>query len=61
MKHNEVNNEELQHLKTNCNKCALKKGKLCPYLEEVAKCHMFSDLNGQSIVTEPEYTLGSQS
>jgi hypothetical protein len=47
MKHNEVKNEELQYLKTNCNKCALKKRDLCPYLEEVATCNMFNDLKGK--------------
>jgi hypothetical protein len=61
MKHNKVNNEELQHLETNCNKCALKKSELCPYLEEVAKCHMFHDLKAQRIIKKPEFTLVSQS
>lgn len=61
MKHMEVKNEKLHDLKTNCNKCTLKKRKLCPYLEEVANCHMFSDLKGQQIVTYPEYILVYQS
>ncbi|MEN6318675.1 MAG: hypothetical protein ABFD82_07965 [Syntrophaceae bacterium] len=60
MKHNRVKNEELKDLKTNCNNCALMKRKHCPYLEEVANCHMFTDLKGQRIVTEPEYKLVSQ-
>ena len=45
-----MQNEELQDLKkTNCNKCVLQKRKLCPYLEEVAECHMFNDLKGPKV------------
>lgn len=43
MKLNEVKNEELQNLKTDCNKCTLRKRDVCPYLEEVANCRMFDD------------------
>jgi hypothetical protein len=45
MKHK--NNKELQQLKSNCSKCALKKNNLCPYLEDIAKCDMFNELNGK--------------
>jgi hypothetical protein len=29
--------------KNACGKCALRKMQTCPYLEEVANCHMFKD------------------
>lgn len=61
MKRMEVKNEKLHDLKTNCNKCALKKRKLCPYLEEVENCHMFSELKGQQVVTDAEYIMVCQS
>ena len=30
-----------------CDKCALRKMQTCPYLEEVANCHLFKRLEGR--------------
>jgi hypothetical protein len=30
-----------------CDKCALRQMEICPYLEEVANCHMFKELEGR--------------
>ncbi len=60
MKRND--NKELQGLKSNCSKCALKKSNLCPYLEEIAKCDLFNELNGKrysrSSMKETVNTIG---
>jgi hypothetical protein len=33
--------------KTGCDKCALSEMEICPYLEEVANCHLFKRLEGR--------------
>ena len=49
IKHNEDHHEQLHDLETNCNICALKEMDLCPYLERLAKCHIFNALKGQKV------------
>jgi hypothetical protein len=34
---------EFNGTKTACDKCALREMQTCPYLEEVANCHMFKN------------------
>jgi len=33
---------------TACDKCALREMELCPYLEEVANCHLFKKIGGRA-------------
>ena len=35
--------------KTACDKCALSEMEICPYLEEVANCHLFKRLEGRPV------------
>ena len=60
MKHNKVTPKKLRGLKTNCNKCSLKRRKCCPYLEELTECHMFTELKEQRTVRKPEYKAVAQ-
>ncbi|MGO9137206.1 MAG: PilZ domain-containing protein [Syntrophales bacterium] len=47
---NEVHDGQLQDLKTNCNRCALKREDLCPYLETIVNCHLFNDLKSRKVL-----------
>jgi hypothetical protein len=49
MRHNEVNDGQLQDLQTSCNQCVLKKEELCPYLETIVNCHLFNDLKSLKV------------
>jgi hypothetical protein len=35
--------------KAACDKCALREMELCPYLEEVANCHLFKKIGGRTV------------
>jgi hypothetical protein len=37
--------------KTACDKCAKKEAEICPYLEEIANCHLFKKLEGRQMET----------
>ncbi len=43
MKHNEMKDQQFQDLQANCSQCTLKKEGNCPYIEEIADCHLFND------------------
>jgi PilZ domain len=47
MGHNEVRGGKLQNLQTNCDQCVLKIEEICPYLETIENCHLFSDLRNR--------------
>ena len=42
MRQNEAKNGQVHYLQTNCSQCVLKKEELCPYLEQISNCHLFS-------------------
>ena len=49
MRHNEVEDGQLQDLQTNCNQCVLKKEEICPYLEQIVNCHLFNDSKNRKV------------
>ena len=49
MRHNEVKDEQLQDLQTDCNQCVLNKEGNCPYIEQIVDCHLFKDLKGREV------------
>jgi PilZ domain len=49
MRHNEVKGGQVQYLQTNCSQCVLKKEEICPYLEQIANCHLFSEQKGRNV------------
>ena len=49
MKHNEVKDKQLQDTQTNCSQCVLRKEDLCPYIEQIADCHLFKDLKSREV------------
>jgi hypothetical protein len=49
MRHDEVMDVQLQDLRTNCNKCVLKREEICPYIETIVNCHLFSDLKSREV------------
>lgn len=49
IRHNEVQDGQLQDLQTNCNQCVLKREDLCPYLETIVNCHLFNDLKSRKV------------
>jgi hypothetical protein len=49
MGHKEEKGEKLEVAEPNCNKCVLQKMDICPYLETVEHCHLFSDSQRQMI------------
>jgi hypothetical protein len=49
MMHNEVRDEQLQDIQTNCNQCVLKKEGSCPYIEQILNCHLFKDLRSREV------------
>ena len=50
MRHNEVKGGKVQYLLTNCSQCILKKEEICPYLEQIAHCHLFKDMKSRDVV-----------
>jgi hypothetical protein len=52
IKHNDDHHGQLQDLEANCNICPLKEMDLCPYLERLAKCHIFNALKGQKVFND---------
>jgi hypothetical protein len=49
MRHNGVKDRQSQDLQTNCNQCVLKKEGNCPYIEQIANCHLFNDLKSREV------------
>jgi hypothetical protein len=49
MRHNEVKDEQLQDVQTNCNQCVLKKEDSCPYIEQIVDCHLFKNLKSREV------------
>jgi hypothetical protein len=49
MRDNEVRDEQLQDIQTNCNQCVLKKEGNCPYIEQIVNCHLFKDLRSREV------------
>ncbi|MGA2332007.1 MAG: PilZ domain-containing protein, partial [Syntrophales bacterium] len=44
-----MKDRQSQDLQTNCNQCVLKKEGNCPYIEQIANCHLFNDLKSREV------------